>query len=266
MYVDIVALKSFYASPLGRRVQQTVASALDAYLPASNDERVMGLGYAVPYLEPFTKKSERCFAMMPARQGASIWPSTEAVATALVFEEDLPLPDGCLDRIVLIHALEQTENAAETLAELWRVLVPNGQLIVVVTNRRGFWAGAEHTPFGHGEPYSRGQLMQILTNANFSCDAITETLHFYPRKNGRIGYFSSLYEKISSRMMPFLGGALVVRAQKRLYQGVPVLQRYSRRVFMPALSPQATTQRNHYKKLSAETVSLPIPHKQNKTD
>ena len=33
-------------------------------------------------------------------------------------------------------------------------------------------------------------------------------------------------------------GVIIVEAQKRLYQGVPVSRRASRRVFVPVLSPQ----------------------------
>ena len=36
-------------------------------------------------------------------------------------------------------------------------------------------------------------------------------------------------------------GVIVVEAQKRLYQGLPVAQRASRRVFVPVLAPQGAT-------------------------
>jgi hypothetical protein len=37
------------------------------------------------------------------------------------------------------------------------------------------------------------------------------------------------------RLWPLFSGVLVVEAQKRLYQGLPVAQRSSRRVFVPVL-------------------------------
>ncbi|RVA75778.1 SAM-dependent methyltransferase, partial [Mesorhizobium sp. M7A.F.Ca.CA.001.08.2.1] len=39
----------------------------------------------------------------------------------------------------------------------------------------------------------------------------------------------------------------VVEAQKRLYQGVPVAQRASRRVFVPVLSPHGATRLGRHK-------------------
>lgn len=245
VYVNIIALRSFYASLLGQHVQQTIAAALKRYHRSITGERIMGLGYAVPYLEPFAQKSERCFAFMPARQGASIWPSADCVATALVFEEDLPLPDASVDCIIMVHSLEQAENAEETMRELWRVLAPNGRLIVVVTNRRGLWAHAEFTPFGNGEPYSHRQLQELLEQANFFCGPIRETLHFLPHRNWRFGPFSSLGEKLVQRFFPYFGGVLIMEAQKRLYKSLPVTKRYSRRVFVPAFHPQPTARRDN---------------------
>jgi len=244
MYVNIIALRSFYASLLGLHVQQTISAFFKRYYRSTAGERVIGLGYAIPYLECFARNAERCFAFMPARQGACLWPSADAVATALVFEEDLPLPDASVDRIIMVHALEHTENAEETMRELWRVLVPNGRLVIVVANRQGFWAHSEFTPFGNGEPYSHSQLLGLLEQTGFFCGPVRETLHFLPRKNWRFGAFSAFYEKIAQRFFPYFGGVLIVEAQKRLYKSLPVIKRHSRRIFVPALQPQPTVRYN----------------------
>ena len=39
-------------------------------------------------------------------------------------------------------------------------------------------------------------------------------------------------------LWPAFSGVIVVEAQKRLYQGLPVASRASRRVFAPVLAPQ----------------------------
>ncbi len=116
------------------------------------------MGYAVPLLDRFRADAERAFAFMPAGQGAVNWPVGSLSSTALVFDEELPLPDSSIDRVLMVHSLEFAESPRETLKELWRVLAPGGRLVIVVPNRRGVWARMEHTPFGSGRPYSRGQL------------------------------------------------------------------------------------------------------------
>ena len=117
---------------------------------------------------------------MPATQGAVNWPQQGPSATVLVFEEELPLVDSSIDRMLLVHLLEHTENPRETLKEIWRVLAPGGRLVVVVPNRRGVWARFEHTPFGNGRPFSRGQLTSLLREANFTPGAWADALFFPP--------------------------------------------------------------------------------------
>ncbi|TGQ77192.1 methyltransferase domain-containing protein, partial [Mesorhizobium sp. M8A.F.Ca.ET.208.01.1.1] len=88
------------------------------------NERLVGLGYTLPWLERFGTDAERVFAFMPATQGAVVWPAIGPAATALVFDEELPLVDSCIDRVLLVHSLEHAENPRETLNEIWRVLSP----------------------------------------------------------------------------------------------------------------------------------------------
>ena len=91
-------------------------------------------------------------------QGVVKWPTTRPALAALVDEFELPLPDAAVDRVLLVHALEMSQDAAALLREVWRVLAAGGQLLAVVPNRRGLWARMDTTPFGHGRPYSRSQI------------------------------------------------------------------------------------------------------------
>ncbi|MDF1633440.1 class I SAM-dependent methyltransferase [Mycoplana sp. MJR14] len=237
MHADIVDLREFYHSPLGHLAEHSITMALASIWARLPEERLVGLGYAVPYLDRFREDTERTFAFMPAGQGAVNWPLGEASATALVFDEELPLPDASIDRILMVHSLEFAENPRETMKELWRVLAPGGRLIIVVPNRRGVWARMEHTPFGSGRPYSRGQLTHLLRETNFTPGSSAEALLFPPSKHRAMQKLRSAFERLGRRLWPMFSGVLVVEAQKRLYQGLPVAARASRRVFVPVLAP-----------------------------
>jgi hypothetical protein len=118
MHADIVDLREFYHSQLGRLADQSIAMALASLWARLPDERLVGLGYAVPYLDRFRADTERTFAFMPAGQGAVNWPPNELSSTALVFDEELPLPDASVDRVLMVHSLEFAENPRETMKEL----------------------------------------------------------------------------------------------------------------------------------------------------
>lgn len=243
MKSDIIALRSFYSSTLGRLAERSIAMALSSIWAKLPNERLVGLGYANPWLDRFSGDAERTFSFMPASMGAVGWPTGGPSAGALVFEEDLPLMDSSVDRVLVVHALEHAENPREALVELWRVLAPGGRVVIVVPNRRGVWARFEHTPFGTGRPFSRGQLNGLLRDTNFTPGAWTDALHFPPSHRRSVMRAHQLIERTGRRFWPLFAGVLVVEAQKRLYQGLPVAARASRRVFVPVLSPQGATRR-----------------------
>ena len=238
MYCDIVDLRNFYGSVIGRLAERSIAMALSSVWATLANERLVGIGYAVPWLDRFGTDAERVFAFMPAGQGAILWPPQGPSATALVFEEELPLVDSSIDRILMVHLLEHSENPRETLMEAWRVLAPGGRLVIVVPNRRGLWARFEHTPFGTGRPFSRAQLTDLLRDTNFTPGAWADALHFPPARRRSLLKFFQWFERLGRRFWPIFAGVIVVEAQKRLYQGRPVAARASRRVFVPVLSPQ----------------------------
>ena len=124
------------------------------------------------------------------------------------------------------------------------MLSPAGRVVIVVPNRRGVWARFEHTPFGTGRPFSRGQLNELLREANFTPSAWADALFFPPSKRRFMMRFHGVLERTGRRLWPIFSGVVVVEAQKRLYQGLPVAKRASRRVFVPVLSPQGATTRS----------------------
>jgi len=236
--MDIVNLRQFYATQLGRLARRSIEHALMSVWQPLSSERLIGLGYTTPFLDRFRPDTERTIAFMPARQGAVSWPHGAPNATALVFDEDLPLPDASIDRILLVHALEHCEDASETLTEIWRVLAPGGRLVIAVPNRRGVWARMEHTPFGAGRPYTGGQLTQLLRQNMFTPTAWSDALHFPPSTNRILRRFTNALEKFGRRFAPVFAGVIVVEASKQVYQGLPVNQKKSKRVFVPVLAPQ----------------------------
>jgi SAM-dependent methyltransferase len=211
-----------------------IASRIAAHWPQAGGDRMLGIGYATPYLEPFAARSERTLAFMPAAQGVMNWSSDGGNLAALVQEDDLPLNDASIDRILLVHCLETSANARDLLRELWRVLAPGGKLIIVVPNRRGIWARVEKTPFGYGRPFSRGQLASLLRDTLFSELATSGALYAPPFANRLFLHSGRGWDRLGRLLWPAFPGVWIVEATKLVYQGLPA-RRSSRR--MPALRP-----------------------------
>jgi SAM-dependent methyltransferase len=242
MHCDIVALRSYYASSGGKLAERMIGLALAAFVKPYPNERILGFGYAIPWLDRMGGAAERTLAFMPAGQGAHPWPKGQPSKTALVFEEDLPLPDSSIDTVLMVHALEHAQSPHDTLAEFWRVLAPNGRLILIVPSRRGLWARFEHTPFGTGRPYTQMQVKALLRDANFSVEQTGEALFHPPFKRRAFLNLHQPFDRIG-RFFPMFAGVLLIEARKHVFQGLPVKAKRSRRVFAPVLAPQGVRMR-----------------------
>lgn len=238
MFLDVLDLRDFYAQPLGRTASLFINQKIKLHWPNLNGLSVMGMGYVPPYLREMRGQAERTLAFMPATQGAVYWPSSGASLTSLVETGSLPLPDSCVDRILLIHMLELADNPAEHLREIWRVLTPGGRVLIVVPNRRGVWARLEHSPFAYGRPFSRGQLTHLLRDTLFTPVRWSEALHFGPFK-GRSPFGSAkAWEKMGQRFWPAFSGVLIVEATKLLHQGLIAKEGQSlKQAFRPVFLP-----------------------------
>lgn len=238
MRPDVVDLKEFYRSPIGEAAARRLGEAIFAVWPDAGKTRFAALGYCEPWLDRFAAGAERTVALMPAGQGAAHWPAGKPCAAALVDEEQLPLPDAMLDRVLAVHLLEHAESPQDALKEIWRVLAPGGKLLLVVPNRRGIWSGSEHTPFGMGRPFSAGQISVLLAEAMLSPTAWSRALMFWPSRRPPLLGFGMRLERLGRRLWPAFAGVVLVEAHKKMHQGIPAAARQSRRVFVPVFLPQ----------------------------
>lgn len=241
MHLDVADLISFYDAPLGRIAGHLVGTRLRTLWPRVGGLRLLGLGYAGPYLEPFMEQAERVLAVAPAATGVTAWPGAGRQRVCLSAEDSLPLPDASVDRVLVVHSLEVADDPERVLRELWRVLTPAGRIIAVVPNRSGLWARAETTPFGTGRPYSRRQLDRLLADALFAPVGSAEALFLPPWPRRFLMSSAPAWERVGQRLWPAFGGVLIVEAEKRMWMGIPV-KRKARRV--PVLVPATAVARS----------------------
>ena len=235
MAPDVLALRKFYESPLGRVAARGIGAIVSARWSRCAGLSIAGIGFAPPYLDDLRTDAVRVLALMPAAQGVVHWPAPEASSSALVDTSMLPLPDGCIDRALVVHALEVADMPGEMLAEVWRVLTPGGRMIVVAPSRAGVWARSDSTPFGDGRPYSRGQLRELLDEANFAPILWTEALYMPPFRRPILLRAAAMFERACRWLSLPGGGVHVVEATKQVYRPVPV--RRSVRRMLPQLTP-----------------------------
>jgi len=221
MQQDVVDLRDFYNRPLGGVVRRLLTSRIRSRWRSAQGAQLMGLGFAVPYIGMFRGEAARLGALMPAGQGAIAWPAAGNGHTVLVEEAMLPLADASVDRLLAVHCLETCERVGPLLREIWRVLTPEGRVLLIVPNRRGIWARLDTTPFGHGRPYSRGQLERLLTGALFTPIDWSNALYMPPLGHRWLVRWSTLFERVGATLWPGFAGVIMVEARKELMGALP---------------------------------------------
>ena len=171
MHLDVLDLRNFYyRTQLGRVAQRAIRDQVVALWPPMAGQTVVGFGFAVPLLRPYLAQSRRVIALMPGPQGVMPWPTGERNVSVLCEDAAWPLATGFVDRLIVMHGLETSDNSGAVLEECYRVLGPGGRALFIVPNRIGLWSRRDGTPFGFGRPYSNGQL-----------EARVEAARLYPR-------------------------------------------------------------------------------------
>ncbi len=239
MTPDVKRLIEFYRSPLGNVARALVRAEIVRLVGGVKGLRVLGLGFATPYLRFSLAEAERVLAFMPARQGSSAWPREGPSHTVACDPLEMPLTDAAVDLIVAIHMFEHAADGEELMRELWRVAAPNARLIVVVPRRRGMWSANDETPFGAGNPFSRPQLDKLLRDHSFVPEHWRDALYLPPLQHPLALKSARFFERAGRLFGPTLAGVLCVVARKELFPAVPRRRRAERYVRVPALAPQA---------------------------
>ena len=240
---DALELVRFYRSRQGETARRMIARRLAAIWPDVTGLDMLGLGFAGPYLQPYRRRTRRCISFMPAGQGAVVPEGGECPA-ALGDETHLPFPEAMFDRVLLVHALEEADALQPLLREVWRVMAPEGRLVIVTAARAGLWAWLDNTPFGHGQPFSRGQLSGLLDDALLEPTAWSRALYAPPWGWSTHRRIANVWEEVGEYAWAGLGGVLMVEAVKHTGAVTPERRTAPARVRrleargQPALSPR----------------------------
>lgn len=253
---DVLELRQFYASALGRRAREMITRKVVEAWGDGHGLDVLGLGYATPFLDPVRAQSRRVIAAMPAQQGVEVWPGETRNLATLVHEDGLPFPNALFDRILAVHALEESADPLALLREVWRVLAPSGRIVVAVAARNGLWANAEATPFGHGRPYTRGQLAELLREAELEPSGYTRAL-YVPPVSWLAGWAEG-FEQAGSRLWPQFSGVVLMEAVKQTFAIKAKAVRVPARRLRPVLAPAPATRGRAQSVVSAAVAAAPV--------
>ncbi|MEM7241723.1 MAG: methyltransferase domain-containing protein [Pseudomonadota bacterium] len=219
MHLDVIDLKKFYyRTKLGVVVQNVLTAELQEVWRDVKGQTVAGFGFANPVLRPYLKDARRVLSLMPGAQGVMAWPRHAPNCAVLMDETRWPIATGRIDKLVVLHGLETSDNQGELLSEIWRVLGPGGSVVFVVPNRSGLWVRSDKTPFGFGRPYSMSQLETQLRTHGFDIESHKSAMFFPPSEKRRWLRLQQLFERVGKGTgLPIAAGVVLVEATKSVF-------------------------------------------------
>jgi hypothetical protein len=130
------------------------------------------------------------------------------------------LPDRSVDRVLLVHAVESTDQIRPFLREVWRVMADGGRLVTVVPTRAGLWSQLDRSPFYQGHPYSPGQVSSLLRANMFAPMRQTRALFMPPTRSRLMMRMAPAVERFGHRWLGRFAGVSVIESGKQLYAGI----------------------------------------------
>ena len=135
---------------------------------------------------------------------------------------NLPFASESINLVLLPHILELNKNARLVLSEAWRVLAPNGHLILLGINPLSLWGLYRFFSSNKNLAWN-GCTIQTICQWIYALGGEichTESFLFRPPLTSNPGkwLFDKLFwlEKISPWLFPYLGGIYLIIAQKRV--------------------------------------------------
>lgn len=165
---------------------------------------------------------------------------------------ELPIASGSVDLVVLAHGLEFHQHPHQLLREVERVLIAEGQLVIVGFNPFSLWGLRRHLPRcptegpWDGQYISLPRLKDWLALLGFEIDRGHFGRYAPPfRKTTWLNRWRWA-EKAGDRWWPVAGGVYVIRAVKRVH-GMRLIKPKWKKVAAPtkALTPVARKETPH---------------------
>lgn len=224
MSIRSTQLNHWFHTPLGKRLLQKEADALQQILPQLFGYHLLQIGsIGEGCLLESSRIMHRCILTTTTSVTHLACSHVYAAVTALPFAQD------SLDVVVLPHTLEFEENPQEILREVERILIPEGYVVILGFNPISLW-GMWHWLRARYKPAAPwcGRFLPLLRLKDWLAlldfEVKDQRTFFYalPFHNDRFKNFTILLEKMGAHWLNNFGAVYLIVAKKRVVTLTPI--------------------------------------------
>ena len=151
----------------------------------------------------------------------------------------LPIASDSVDLVILMHHLSNTGEPHAVLREAFRILIPEGKLVIIDFNPTSLWglrnflqSWLEHVPF-KGHFYTARRIDDWMRLLGFDQDRFCRVGYLPPIQKSSITRHMSWLEKGTRNWLPVLGALNLLVYSKNISPLTPVRHRWVTRKLLP---------------------------------
>ncbi len=214
---------NWFGSPLGNRAFAAEEEQLQEILPDLFGYHILQYGYSAE--SNYLSASRIVDKTILFLDDAEVRKDINAIQTSA---EELPVATDSIDVIVLPHVLEYSKDAHKLLREMDRVLIGDGNVIVIGINPLSLWGLWHLFLCWWGEMPWSGRLISIpkikdwLSLLDFEIEKTKCFFFSPPIQNQKLLKKLMPLERFGRYCWPILGGLYIVVAKKRVVPLNPI--------------------------------------------
>tara|TARA_B100000963_G_scaffold313346_1_gene291239 strand:+ start:14974 stop:15678 length:705 start_codon:yes stop_codon:yes gene_type:complete len=219
MYLDLLNYQNFYKSSIGNLLARHIEFKFKKYCYLHNKQNIGCFGYSLPYLT-FLKNYNLSLTYCYLKKMGLPSENISKTNKILIDEDRIPFKDSFFDHLFLVHYLENTIDLKLSLREIWRTLVPEGNLYLIIPNKKSSWYLSDKSPFSSGRGFSKKQIRDLLNDSFFEIQKI-ERIVYFPNKNYLfINKYKNFIDQIGSILFKYFNGVYLCIVKKKIYANV----------------------------------------------
>ena len=151
----------------------------------------------------------------------------------------LPVASDSVDLVILMHHLSNTSEPHAILREAFRILIPEGKLVIIDFNPMSLWglrhffqSWLEHVPF-KGHFYTARRIDDWMRLLGFDQDLHYRVGYLPPIQKASVTRHMTWFEKGNRKWLPMLGALNLMVYSKNISPLTPVRHRWVTRKLLP---------------------------------
>jgi hypothetical protein len=196
--------EDFYSAPEGQMLLKLLAQDIKKLWPSINNEKILGVGIDNNILEKIVDGDNTLYASDDYRHS-----SDKLLSYIFGF------PEAHFDRAIVNINNYITQPYHSLLRELWRILKPKGQLILIMPNKLNIWKNYVACPLTIGRSFNQFELLQLIDNSLFQLRGSHSALFLSPALHKAMPEMAASLEELWHKLpLPF-GAIWLVLAEKK---------------------------------------------------